>query len=66
MQIVQGEKLILHVNSDPVQNILSKSAVTASIPKVPLGPQEEQHPDFWFTGCPRIFTVGGLALFIAG
>ena len=25
------------------------------------GSQDEQHPDCWFTGCPRIWTVGGLA-----
>lgn len=28
--------------------------------------QDEQQPLFWLTGCPRICTVGGRALFDAG
>lgn len=47
------KKRVLHVK-DPIIEI--------SISHFSL--QDEQHPDFWFTGCPRIWTVGGRALFI--
>ena len=47
--------------------VLSNAAVESMIQKlfVDCG-HDEQQPLFCATGCPRIGTVGGLALFMAG